>query len=224
METADLVGEYAGEERHSVRDKYVHNVQKSTDVVRERWVDNPLTTAVREGGTLVYNEFARTKPVANNVLLSVFEEGVLELPGRRGEDRYVEVHPEFRAILTSNSAEYAGVHEPQDALLDRLVGVHMDFYDAETERRIVAANVDAEAAVVADAVAVVRALRERVDVTVGTRAAVMVAEVVDADTDPETVATVVTDVLASKVAGREAADRLRTEVEAVVSDTLDRRA
>ncbi|MFT4957899.1 MAG: gas vesicle protein GvpN, partial [Halobacteriales archaeon] len=132
LNTSDLVGEYAQEERYSERDKYIHNVIKSKDIIRDRWVDNPLTLAVRDGGTLVYNEFSRTKPVANNVLLSVFEEGVLELPGKRGGSRYVEVHPEFRAILTSNSVEYAGVHEPQDALLDRLVGVYMDFYDHET--------------------------------------------------------------------------------------------
>ncbi|WP_227132933.1 gas vesicle protein GvpN [Halorubellus salinus] len=220
LETSDLVGEFAESERHTVNDKYVHNVQKQTEVVRDRWVDNPLTTAVEDGATLVYNEFSRTKPVANNVLLSVFEEGVLELPGQRGESRYVDVHPEFRAVLTSNSAEYAGVHRPQDALLDRLVGIHMDFYDADTERAIVREAVDdADPAVVADVVSTLRALRDEVDLTVGTRQMVMTAEglsTVDA-VDADTVADVVVDVLGSKVATRDEARALRETVLSVLA-------
>jgi gas vesicle protein GvpN len=222
LETADLVGEYAEEERESVRDRYVHNVLKSKDVVRDRWVDNPLTVAVREGATLVYNEFSRTDPAANNVLLSVFEEGVLELPGRRGPDRYVEVHPEFRAILTSNSVEYAGVHTPQDALLDRLVGIHLDFYDAETERAIVEAATELDPTTVEPLVATFRTLREELDVTVGTRAMVMAAEglVVADERDVETVASVCVDVVASKVATREAVASLRTAVADAVADAF----
>ncbi len=215
LTTADLVGEFGESERHTVRDKYVHNVHKSTDIVRDRWVDNPLTTAVREGATLVYNEFSRTKPVANNALLSVFEEGVLELPGQRGEDRYVEVHPEFRAILTSNSDEYAGVHTPQDALLDRLVGIHMDFYDAETERAIVENAVDGVDPDVAGAVVdTLRTLRERVDLTIGTRKMVMTAEGLSTveGVDTETFADVVMDVLGSKVASRTNRQALREDV------------
>jgi gas vesicle protein GvpN len=220
LTTADLVGEYAGEERYSVRDKYVHNVQKSKDVVRDRWVDNPLTLAVREGATLVYNEFSRTKPAANNVLLSVFEEGTLELPGKRGDERYVDVHEEFRAVLTSNSAEYAGVHTPQDALLDRLIGVHMDFYDAETERAIVDAHVDLPPALADTVVEVVRDLRERVDVTVGTRSVVMTAEgvAVADDLDHDILATVCTDALSSKVPDREGVRALRETVADVVTE------
>jgi gas vesicle protein GvpN len=221
LTTADLVGEYAEEERESVRDRYVHNVMKSKDVIRDRWVDNPLTVAVREGATLVYNEFSRTKPAANNVLLSVFEEGTLELPGKRGEDRYVDVHPEFRAVLTSNSSEYAGVHEPQDALLDRLVGVHMEFYDRETELAIVRAHVDGLAEDRSEhVVRLVRDLRERLDVTVATRAAIMTAEglaVHGEDPDEELYVEVLTDVLASKVADREGVRRLR----GIVTDAVD---
>lgn len=215
LTTADLVGEFGEEERHSVRDKYVHNVQKSTDIVRDRWVDNPLTTAVREGATLVYNEFSRTKPVANNVLLSVFEEGVLELPGQRGESRYVDVDPEFRAILTSNSQEYAGIHTPQDALLDRLVGIHMDFYDAETERAIVRNAVGGIDADVADAVVnTMRTLRDRVDLSIGTRKMVMTAEGLSTveGFDTDVFADVVLDVLGSKVSDRAELDTLRTTV------------
>jgi gas vesicle protein GvpN len=222
MATADLVGDHDGQERYSVRDKYVHNVQKSRDVVRDRWVDNPLTVAVREGATLVYNEFSRTKPVANNVLLSVFEEGVLELPGRSGDDRYVEVHPEFRAVLTSNSVEYAGVHEPQDALLDRLVGIHLDYYDAETERAVVAAHVDLPEAAVATVVSIVRALRSAVDVSVGTRTAIVVAEWAAATGrfDESALTTACTEALGSKVPDAEGVRDLRDGVATVVGREL----
>lgn len=221
LTTADLVGEYAETERESVRDRYVHNVMKSKDVVRDRWVDNPLTVAAREGATLVYNEFARTKPTANNVLLSVFEEGVLELPGRRGDSRYVDVHPEFRAVFTSNSAEYAGIHTPQDALLDRLIGVHMDFYDHETELAIVTSRVDGVTAAEAkQIVGTLRAIRdsEDIEITVSTRAMVMVAEgVAAAPSITESVfIELCVDALSSKVPKRSELSRLQTAIETVV--------
>lgn len=208
LETTDLVGDYAEQERVSIRDNYVHNVTKSTDIVRDRWVDNPLTVAVREGATLVYNEFSRTKPAANNALLSVFEEGVLELPGQRGDERLVEAHPEFRAILTSNGTEYAGVHKPQDALLDRLVGVYMDYYDFETEVRIVGSHVPAAPDDLAErCVDLVRTVRETFDWTLGTRAAIIAAEGLmtapAAERDDSMFLEVMTDVLASKVSDRE---------------------
>ena len=208
LETKDLVGDYAEQERVSIRDNYVHNVTKNTDIVRDRWVDNPLTVAVREGATLVYNEFSRTKPAANNALLSVFEEGVLELPGQRGDDRIVEVHPEFRAVLTSNGTEYAGVHRPQDALLDRLVGVYMDYYSAETEVKIVSSHVPAAPDDLAErCVDLVRTVRAEFDWTLGTRSAIIAAEglmtVPAAERDDSVFVEVMTDVLASKVSDRE---------------------
>lgn len=220
LETSDLVGEYGEKERISERDQYIHNVVKSKDIVRDRWVDNPLTIAVREGATLVYNEFSRTKPVANNVLLSVFEEGVLELPGKRGESRYVDVHPDFRAVLTSNSAEYAGVHKPQDALLDRMIGIYMDFYDAETEKKIVNLHVgdDLSDPKIDRLVEVLRELRDVLDVNVGTRAEIMAAEglVAAGSYDEDLLHEICVDVLASKVGGKDEMDAVREATEAVI--------
>ncbi|USZ73202.1 gas vesicle protein GvpN [Natronosalvus halobius] len=210
VDTGTLVGEHAGGESYVEDDQYVSGVHKRTEVVRERWVDNPLSVAAREGATLVYNEFSRSDPLAHNVLLSVFEEGVLERPEKRGDDRKIDVHPEFRAILTSNTAEYAGVHEPQDALLDRMVGVHVDYYDAETEREIVAAHVELPDDQVERVVDATRALREELDVVVGTRVAITAAKGLavfgtggDDAIDDEVLVTVFTDVLAPKFAGRE---------------------
>jgi gas vesicle protein GvpN len=206
--TADLVGAHSGSERYEEHDQFVSGVNKKTQIVRERWVDNPLSVAVREGATLVYNEFSRSDPTAHNVLLSVLEEGVLERPGKRGEDRTIDVHPEFRLLVTSNDVEYAGVHEQQDALLDRFVGVHIDYYDEETEREIVAAHVDVDEEIVDTVVSVTRRLRDELDVVVGTRAAITAAEGVAvfgetgaSEFDDELLVDVFTDVLAPKVAG-----------------------
>ncbi|MBZ6494052.1 gas vesicle protein GvpN [Natrinema longum] len=225
VDTAALVGTHAGGERYEEHDRYVGGVDKKTQIVRERWVDNPLSVAVREGATLVYNEFSRSDPAAHNVLLSVFEEGVLERPGKRGEDRTIDIHPEFRAILTSNDAEYAGVHEQQDALLDRFVGVHVDYYDAETEREIVATHVDLSADDIASVVETTRALRDELEIVVGTRAAITAAKglaVFDGQGEPreagefgdETLTNVFTDVLAPKMAGDGEGDidELRTQI------------
>ncbi|AGB38583.1 gas vesicle protein GvpN [Natronococcus occultus] len=218
--TAELVGTHSGGERYEERDQFVSGVSKTTEVVRERWVDNPLSVAVREGATLVYNEFSRSDPAAHNVLLSVLEEGVLERPGKHGEDRTIDVHPEFRLLVTSNDVEYAGVHEQQDALLDRFVGVHVGYYDAETEREIVAAHTDVPEETIERVVDAIRTLRDELDVVVGTRAAITAAEGLsvfaeDADEfDDELLADVFTDVLAPKLAGEDdEIDELRETIE-----------
>lgn len=176
--TTDLIGGYSQIEAESLRDRFIHNVFKSKDILKADWVDNPLALACKYGYTLVYNEFSRTKPEANNILLSVFEEKILELPTKFGEERYVKVHPDFNAILTSNSVEYAGVHRPQDALLDRMIGIYMDFYDFETEIKIVKAHTGITLKEARKIVGVVRTLREKLPDAQkpGTRACIMIAQ------------------------------------------------
>jgi len=176
--TTDLIGGYSQVEAESLRDRYIHNVFKTKDILKADWVDNPLTLACKYGYTLVYNEFSRTKPEANNILLSVLEEGILELPTKFGEERYVHVHPDFNLIVTSNSVEYAGVHRPQDALLDRMIGVYMDFYDFDTEAEIVDAHTGLAAEEAEKIVTVVRSLREKLQEAErpGTRACIMIGQ------------------------------------------------
>lgn len=176
--TTDLVGGYSQIEQQSMSDRFVHNVFKSKNILKADWVDNPLTLACKYGYTLVYNEFARTKPVANNILLSVFEECILELPTKFGEERYINVHPDFNAILTSNSVEYAGVHKPQDALLDRMVGIYMDYYSVDTEVEIVRAHAGVPEDDARKIVGVVGSLRERLPDAQkpGTRACIMIGQ------------------------------------------------
>ncbi len=136
--TANLVGNSNGYHYRKVVDRFVHNVVKYEEDAAQRWVDNRLTTACREGFTLVYDEFTRSRPEANNVLLSILEEGVLILPTPNRQSSYVKVHPSFRAIFTSNPQEYAGVHEAQDALSDRLVTIDVDYFERETEVMVTA--------------------------------------------------------------------------------------
>ena len=205
--TTDLIGGYSQIETETLRDRYIHNVFKGKDILKADWVDNPLTLACKYGYTLVYNEFSRTKPVANNILLSVLEEGILELPTKYGEERYIKVHPDFNLILTSNSIEYAGVHRAQDALLDRTVGIYMDVYDFETETEIVKAHTGIAASEAENIVNVIRNIREKLpDVEKpGTRACIMIAEGVVASNGyaKKNIDQLYLDILATKVKGPE---------------------
>jgi nitric oxide reductase NorQ protein len=139
--SSDLVGRDSGYRKSKLIDNYIHSVVRTEEEMRSLWVDNRLTTACREGFTLIYDEFTRSRPEANNVLLSILEEKILNLPSmRRTGEGYLEVHPAFRAIFTSNPEEYAGVHKTQDALLDRLITINVDHYDRETEVQITMAK------------------------------------------------------------------------------------
>ena len=68
----------------------------------------------------------------------MLSEGNLNLPKRRQSgEGYLTVHPEFRAVFTSNPEEYAVFHKTQDALMDRLITIHLEHYDRDTEVMIV---------------------------------------------------------------------------------------
>jgi gas vesicle protein GvpN len=95
------------------------------------------------------------------------------------QDTYVKVHPEFRAIFTSNPEEYAGVHKAQYALADRLVTMDLDYYDRDTEIAITATRSHLEPAEAAKIVDVVRDFRasEQYDMAPTLRACIMIARV-----------------------------------------------
>lgn len=139
--SSDLVGRDAGYRKSRLVDNFIHSVVRTEEEMRSFWIDNRLTTACRDGYTLIYDEFTRSRPEANNVLLSILEEKILNLPSlRRSGEGYLEVHPSFRALFTSNPEEYAGVHKTQDALLDRIITINVDHYDRETEVQITMAK------------------------------------------------------------------------------------
>ncbi len=132
--SADLVGRDSGYRKSTLVDNYVHSVLKTEEEARVFWAENRLTTACRQGYTLIYDEFTRSRPEANNALLAVLSEGLLPLPPVAGNDQgYLRVHPEFRAIFTSNPAEYTATHKTQDALRDRLVTLQLSELERETQ-------------------------------------------------------------------------------------------
>ena len=159
--SSDLVGGEYGYRLRKVVDNYIHSVLKTEEDMARRWVDNRLTVACKYGFTLIYDEFTRSRPEANNVLLSVLAEKMLDLPAAGGDgENYLQVDPQFTAIFTSNPEEYAGVYRSQDALRDRLVTLDLDHFDEETEVAITAAKSGLARADAKKIVAVVRALRE----------------------------------------------------------------
>jgi gas vesicle protein GvpN len=134
--TSDLVGGLNGYHKKYSRDNFIRSVLKTDETMTQQWVDNRLTTACQYGLTLIYDEFTRSRPEANNVLLSILEEKILIQPSARGGDGYLKVHPDFCAIFTSNPEEYAGVQKSQDALRDRMITIELGNFDEETEAAI----------------------------------------------------------------------------------------
>jgi nitric oxide reductase NorQ protein len=139
--SSDLIGKDSGYRKSKLIDNYIHSVVKTEESLSTLWEDHRLTTACLNGYTLIYDEFSRSRPEANNVLLSILEGKILNLPNlRRSGEGYVRVHDDFRAILTSNPEEYAGVHKTQDALMDRLITINLGHFDRETEIQITEAK------------------------------------------------------------------------------------
>src|SRR3989337_3881911 len=134
FKTSDLIGSHDGYRKRKLYDNFIHSVVKSEEDMQTIWSDNRLTSACKAGHVLIYDESNRSRPEANNVLLSVLQEGILSAPKRsRYGSGHLEVHPDFCAIFTSNPEEYAGTHKAQDALIDRLITITLDHYDRETE-------------------------------------------------------------------------------------------
>jgi gas vesicle protein GvpN len=179
FKTSDLIGNQSGYTRKKVVDNFIHSVVKVEDELRQNWVDSRLTLACREGFTLVYDEFNRSRPEVNNVLLSALEEKLLVLPPSNNRSEYIRVSPNFRAIFTSNPEEYCGVHATQDALLDRLVTINMPEPDELTQQEILVQKTEIDRA---SAVLIVRLVKEfrirtKTDKASGLRSGLMIAKV-----------------------------------------------
>jgi nitric oxide reductase NorQ protein len=134
----DLVGGLYGYYQKVVEDNFIPSVSKVERRLTPIRVDNPITLACQEGGTLIYDEFTRARPETNNVLLGILSEKVLLITDRNGKLTLIDVHPNFRLILTSNPKEYVGIYKTQDALQDRLVTIQLNQLDEETESLIAA--------------------------------------------------------------------------------------
>jgi gas vesicle protein GvpN len=179
FKTSDLIGNQTGYTRKKVVDNYIHSVVKVEDELRQNWVDSRLTLACREGFTLVYDEFNRSRPEVNNVLLSALEEKLLVLPPNRDRSEYVRVSPHFRGIFTSNPEEYCGVHSTQDALLDRLITINIPEPDELTQQEIVVQKTGIDRESAAAIVQIVRAYRSKTanERSSGLRSCLMIGKV-----------------------------------------------
>lgn len=159
--TSDLVGGEHGYSIKKVVDRFVSRVLKMEEDMVKRWVDNRLTVACKYGFTLIYDEFTRSRPEANNILLSILQEKMMDMPiGRGGDEPYLRVDHDFTAIFTSNPEEYAGVHRSQDALRDRMITMDLDHFDYDSEVGITQAKSKLSKPEVETIVKIVRGLRE----------------------------------------------------------------
>jgi gas vesicle protein GvpN len=132
----NLIGGYSGIKKYFIEDNFITSVYKKEEFIRKDWRDGRLLTACREGSTVIYDEFTRTPPEVNNVLLSIIEEKIVDVPyGNFNE--YIRVSPDFKVIFTSNPEEYTGVYKSPNALIDRMITIDMDAMDQETEKSIV---------------------------------------------------------------------------------------
>ncbi len=225
--TSDLIGEQSGYRRKKMVDNFIHSVLKSEENVSPEWVDNRLTVACKHGFTLIYDEFTRSRPEANNVLLAILEEKMLDLPAARGVEGYMRVSPEFRAIFTSNPEEYAGVHKAQDALTDRMIAIKLDHYDRETETSIVEDKSGVPRDEAERVVDIVRAFRETRENSLqpSIRAGIMIAKVLNetstkADANNSEFVETCMDVLDFDTNGFR--DQPEGEVRQVIIDTVKR--
>jgi gas vesicle protein GvpN len=222
VKSSSLIGGEFGYSRRYVVDRFIPSVLKVEESLYKVWLDERLVVACREGFTLVYDEFTRTRPEVNNVLLPVLENRMLALPSAVGES-YVKVHPMFRAILTSNPEEYAGVYKAQDALLDRVVTISLKGFDEETEIKITMARARVSFHVAEKIVRIVRKLRESglCEYTPTVRSCIMIAKAVSQQNialHSEAFRKVCFDVLAPKIGRGRSGD---VDAEVLLNEVLD---
>lgn len=156
----DLVGQQVGHSENVVVDRYIQSVRRKQTESRIDWRDAVLAKAMRDGHTLIYDEFTRASPQANVLLLSVLEEGILMSGAGADGQSYIQAHPEFRIILTSNPSDYVAVNAAPDALLDRMVTLHLNGYGAETESQILSSTTRLDGPTAQRIVAIVASLRK----------------------------------------------------------------
>ena len=135
LSNKDLLGQYNGISKKEIIDNYIHSVYKSQQEIRPLWEHSQLVEAVKNGHIVIYDEFSRSRPDANNIFLSLLEEKVLPIYGK-GKETFIKCHPDFSMIFTSNPDEYAGTFHTQDALMDRLITISLDCCDTKTEIEI----------------------------------------------------------------------------------------
>jgi len=223
--TSTLIGNHSGYRKHKVVDRFVSRVYKMDESYTPTWVDERLTAACKYGFTVIYNEFTRSPPDANNAFLSILEEGILEVPQQANSGMtYVKVHPDFAAIFTSNPEEYAGVFRSQDALLDRMITLELGYYGEESECEIVQAKSSIDPVMARRIVRIVRRLRNSgiCEFVPTIRSAIVIAKVVNRQ-EQDDLGQICMDVLKPKVGKGKAGniDAVTTIAEILNSEGID---
>lgn len=229
--TSDLIGGEHGYHYRRLRDNFISRVLKEEEDMYKRWMDNRLTIACKHGFTLIYDEFTRSRPEANNVLLSILQEGVMDLPPTREGDEahYLRVHPNFVAIFTSNPEEYAGTNKTQDALRDRMVTMDLRNLDYDTELAITEAKSGLPRSEAEKIVKIVRDLRKskRYEFAPTIRGCIMIAKSLKtsknakADTSSPLFRELAQDILASETS-RLGSVELHSQVKKQVNKLIDK--
>ena len=134
------------------------------DYSEHNFVPGPLVEAMRTGGFLYVEEFNRAPEDTLNTLLTAMAERRIAVP-RVGT---VDAAPTFRVIASMNPYDNIGTTRLSTSVHDRLCRLAIGYQDAEAERGIVVRRTGIDSPrLVADAVALTRATREREDVQQG---------------------------------------------------------
>jgi MoxR-like ATPase len=134
------------------------------DYTPANFVQGPLIEAMRSGGFLYVEEFNRAPEDTLNTLLTAMAERRIAVP-RVGT---VVAQPSFRVIASMNPYDNVGTTRLSSSVHDRLCRLSIGYQDADAERGIVGRRTGLESPrLVADAVALTRATRERDDVRQG---------------------------------------------------------
>jgi MoxR-like ATPase len=134
------------------------------DYSEDNFVPGPLVEAMRTGGFLYVEEFNRAPEDTLNTLLTAMAERRIAVP-RVGT---VEAAASFRVIASMNPYDNVGTTRLSSSVHDRLCRLAIGYQDAHAERGIVGRRTGLSSPrLVADAVALVRATRERDDVRQG---------------------------------------------------------
>ncbi|QNG36670.1 MoxR family ATPase [Geodermatophilaceae bacterium NBWT11] len=134
------------------------------DYTADNFVPGPLVEAMRQGGFLYVEEFNRAPEDTLNTLLTAMAERRITVP----TVGTVDAAPTFRVVASMNPYDAVGTTRMPTSVSDRMCRLAVDYQDAEAERGIVGRRTGVESPrLVADAVALTRATRERDDVRQG---------------------------------------------------------
>ncbi|OLS12929.1 MAG: ATPase [Promethearchaeota archaeon CR_4] len=106
--------------------------------IEDTFIYGPLARSMLEGGCLFINELNRIPESSQNILLTAFDEGIVEV----AKLKTIKAKDSFFVVATQNPEAHVGVTALGEALKDRFVWVHLDYQPAEEEELIVIQEAD----------------------------------------------------------------------------------